>query len=167
MCNILCVRSIDDVLREFGIRVQQLRQGRGWTQEELAGRLGVLRPYLGGIECGDRNPSLKTIAKIATSLGIDIAPLVKNLRSATASGRVRHPPILARGKSPVCLRYGRRVQTLREARGWSVARLALKVGFPRAYLSGIERGVKNPSLLRMARIAKTLEADLSDFFRGV
>ena len=47
----------------------------GYSQEELAFRAGVHRTYLGGIERGERNPSLENIAAIAEALGVTLSEL--------------------------------------------------------------------------------------------
>ena len=39
-------------------------------------RAGVHRTYLGGIERGERNPSLKNLAAIAKALNVRLADLV-------------------------------------------------------------------------------------------
>ncbi len=59
----------------FGYRVRELRQAKGLSQEELAFKVGVHRTYLGGIERGERNPSLKNIDLIANALGISLTEL--------------------------------------------------------------------------------------------
>ncbi|MFC1994550.1 helix-turn-helix domain-containing protein [Chloroflexota bacterium] len=63
------------VEKQFGERVRELRVGRGLSQEELAFKAGVHRTYLGGIERGERNPSLKNIAAIAEALGVTMSEL--------------------------------------------------------------------------------------------
>jgi len=45
------------------------------SQEELAFKAKVHRTYLGGIERGERNPSLKNIAEIAKALGVSLGQL--------------------------------------------------------------------------------------------
>jgi transcriptional regulator with XRE-family HTH domain len=64
-----------DVGKTFGQKVRDLRRERGFSQEELAARAGVHRTYLGGIERGERNPSLKNIAAIANALGVRLSNL--------------------------------------------------------------------------------------------
>jgi transcriptional regulator with XRE-family HTH domain len=64
-----------DIRQRFGLRVRQLRQLRGWSQERLAKECGLHRTYIAGIEHGERNVSLMNIEKIAIALGIDIAEL--------------------------------------------------------------------------------------------
>jgi len=66
------MRKIEE---QFGEKVRQLRQARGLSQEELAFKAGVHRTYLGGIERGERNPSLKNIAAIAKALDVSLRDL--------------------------------------------------------------------------------------------
>lgn len=61
--------------KRFGERVRELRQAKGLSQEELAFKSGVHRTYLGGIERGERNPSLKNISAIAEALGVKLSEL--------------------------------------------------------------------------------------------
>ncbi len=61
--------------KRFGHKVRELREAKGLSQEELAFKAGVHRTYLGGIERGERNPSLKNIDSIANALGISLAEL--------------------------------------------------------------------------------------------
>jgi len=61
---------------EFGRRVRNLRESRGWSQEDFGFKIGIHRTYIGGIERGERNPTLTTIHKIAKALGVPAADLV-------------------------------------------------------------------------------------------
>ena len=61
----------------FGERVRELRRVKGLSQEELAFKTGVHRTYLGGIERGERNPSLRNIAAITKALGITLSELFR------------------------------------------------------------------------------------------
>jgi len=51
---------------------------------------------------------------------------------------------------------GQNVQLLRRLRGWSQEDLAAESGLHRTYISGVERGVRNPTVLVVARLAQTL-----------
>jgi transcriptional regulator with XRE-family HTH domain len=73
------VRGRDDIRRRFGARVRQLRKEAGFSQEGFASRCGLDRTYIGGIERGERNVSLRNIEIIADALGIDISELVRGL----------------------------------------------------------------------------------------
>jgi len=65
----------DPLLRGLGWRVRQLREAKGWTQEILAGRAGLDRSYVAGIEAGLRNPSTRALAKLARALGVTLSGL--------------------------------------------------------------------------------------------
>jgi len=61
--------------KQFGERVRKLRLVRNLSQEQLAFKASMHRTYLGGIERGERNPSLKNIAATADALGITLSEL--------------------------------------------------------------------------------------------
>ena len=65
------------VLIKFGQKVRGERAKRGLTQEELAGRAGVHRTYIGMIERAEKNITLENIEKIAKALNVPIDYLVK------------------------------------------------------------------------------------------
>jgi XRE family transcriptional regulator, regulator of sulfur utilization len=56
----------------LGEAIRALRFQRGWTQEELAHRIGITVGHLSKIERGHSNPRFLTVMKIAR--GLDIPP---------------------------------------------------------------------------------------------
>ena len=48
-----------DILKQFGARVKELRLEKKWSQQELADEAGFHKNYIGMIERGERNISLK------------------------------------------------------------------------------------------------------------
>jgi transcriptional regulator with XRE-family HTH domain len=56
-------------------RVKLLRRSRRWTQEKLAERASMQRSYLADLERGYRNPSVRTLLKLANALGVRIRDL--------------------------------------------------------------------------------------------
>jgi len=58
-----------DLQRAVGRRLLAYRKSTGLTQEGLAEILGVHRTYLGGIERGERNLTLKSVERIAARIG--------------------------------------------------------------------------------------------------
>lgn len=56
-----------DIRKKFGERVRELREGRGWSQEDLAEVSGLHRTYVSGIERGTRNPTLLIIQRLANA----------------------------------------------------------------------------------------------------
>jgi transcriptional regulator with XRE-family HTH domain len=57
-------------------RIKTLREARGWTQEQLAERAAMQRSYLADLELGRRNPSVRTLVKVANAFGIAVAELL-------------------------------------------------------------------------------------------
>lgn len=73
---------MSQVLVTVGRNVVALRKRCGWSQEELAAQCGLHRTYVGGIERGERNVSLKNLVRIATALGVPPAELLAGIDSA-------------------------------------------------------------------------------------
>ncbi len=63
--------------------------------------------------------------------------------------------------------FARNVLRQREAKGFSQDQLAEKADLDRTYISGIERGVRNPSLLIVIRLAKALGTSISELCEGM
>lgn len=63
--------------------------------------------------------------------------------------------------------FGKRLRELREAEGWSQEEFADRAGLHRTYVSAVERGVRNPTLSVLARIAKALGITLSELVQAV
>lgn len=62
-------------IRNLAKQMKNLRLGLGWSQEELAERMGTDRTYISDLERSLRNPSLKILARLATTLGTTIGDL--------------------------------------------------------------------------------------------
>ncbi len=69
-------------LKRFGNRVRLLRQRRGLSQEALAAKAGIHRTYMGGVERGERNISLRNILRVAAALGVHPRELFDDRASA-------------------------------------------------------------------------------------
>jgi transcriptional regulator with XRE-family HTH domain len=69
---------------------------------------------------------------------------------------------VAKTRSPAHLAYGSALRELRGERGFSQERLADLAGLDRTYVSGIERGERNPSLTNLLKLADTLGVPLGD-----
>ena len=65
-----------DVLKRFGMRLQTVRKEKRISQEELAAQLSMHRTYIGMIERGERNPTIRTLYKIAKALKVKAADLL-------------------------------------------------------------------------------------------
>jgi len=74
------VRSRDPILTLVGKRIRNLREGRGFSQEVLAEKSSLHRTYIGGVERGLRNPSLKSLQRIAKGLGVGVVDLFQTTK---------------------------------------------------------------------------------------
>jgi transcriptional regulator with XRE-family HTH domain len=54
-------------------------------------------------------------------------------------------------------RVGSNVRKYREERGLSQEALAFDCGLHRTYISGVERGIRNPTVIVLQKIAKALK----------
>ena len=70
-------------------------------------------------------------------------------------------------KGDIRERFGFAVKTLREELSLTQEDLADKAGIHRTYLSDIERGSRNISLINIERIAAALSLSLSELFGRV
>jgi transcriptional regulator with XRE-family HTH domain len=52
---------------------------------------------------------------------------------------------------------GLNVRQIRKERGWSQEDLAFESGLDRTYISGVERGVRNPTVLVLSELAQALK----------
>ena len=62
---------------------------------------------------------------------------------------------------------GRNVRQRRETRELTQEKLAEKAGLDPTYISGIERGLRNPGIKNVARLAKALGLSTAELLKGV
>jgi len=65
-------------------------------------------------------------------------------------------------RSPAHAAFGQALRSLRVEHGLSQEALAFACGLDRTYVSGIERGERNPSLTNILRLAAALEIGPAD-----
>lgn len=65
-----------DIREIIGWNLRRLRRERGVTQEDFATDSGFDRGYVSGVERGVRNPSATVLARLASSLDVDVIELV-------------------------------------------------------------------------------------------
>jgi len=68
--------TTDERMIAFGKRVREVRKSKGISQEKLAEMAGIDRSYMGNIERGEKNITLKKVYEICEALEIDIKNLV-------------------------------------------------------------------------------------------
>ncbi|MEM5566639.1 helix-turn-helix transcriptional regulator [Psychroserpens sp. AS72] len=64
------------ILKEFGLRIRELRTKENLSQEKLSFITGFHRTYIGMIERGERNISLTNIAVFSKAFELEISELL-------------------------------------------------------------------------------------------
>lgn len=62
-----------DIRIKTGLRIKELRDATGMSQESFAWSIGMARSYLAEVETGKRNVSLVNLEKISTGLDVSLA----------------------------------------------------------------------------------------------
>ncbi len=70
-------------------------------------------------------------------------------------------------RDAVLAALGQNVRRRREARDLTQEKLAEKAGLDPTYISGIERGLRNPGIKNVARLAKALGLSTAELCKGV
>ena len=65
----------------------------------------------------------------------------------------------------ILVAFGRRLRTLRKAKGLSQEAFADASGIDRSYVGGVERGERNVSLINIQKLAAALEVPLDYLFK--
>ena len=69
----------EPVLKKFGGNVRGKREARNLSQESLAEQADLDRTYIGGIERGERNPTILSALRIAKALKTSVAELCEGI----------------------------------------------------------------------------------------
>ena len=59
-------------------RIKALRAAKDWSQETLAEKSHLHRTYVAGIEAGNRNPSVRSLIKIANAFRVPLRDLLSD-----------------------------------------------------------------------------------------
>lgn len=70
-------------------------------------------------------------------------------------------------RDTILKKFGDNARDLRKSRNLSQENLAEKAGLDSTYISGIERGVRNPSLVAIVQLMTALEATPEQLFGGL
>lgn len=69
--------DIELIYKNLGKRITKIRGEKKLTQEKLALDTGLNRAFIGYIERSERKPTIKTIARIAEALNVELWELFK------------------------------------------------------------------------------------------
>lgn len=66
-------------VHRFGLKLLQLRRGKGWTLATLAGKLDYRsRGYLSEVESGKKQPSIDLVVGVSRLFGVSTDDLLKD-----------------------------------------------------------------------------------------
>ena len=83
------LKKVEDT---FSGRLKMLRKERGWSQEDLAGRLDVSPGSVGNWEMGPYEPHAKTLTKIAALFEVEVRYLLRGERHERGPRMGEQPP---------------------------------------------------------------------------
>jgi transcriptional regulator with XRE-family HTH domain len=70
---------MQEVHKKLGKRIAGLRKKQGFSQEEFAHECGFHRSYMGAVERGEKNITLASVNRIASTLKVSLSQLFKNV----------------------------------------------------------------------------------------
>ncbi len=68
-----------DICISLGERIRELRASKGWNQIDLAEEAGINENYVSDLELGKKEVCLRTLQRIAQSLGMTSSELLRGL----------------------------------------------------------------------------------------
>lgn len=78
------LRALSPEHISFGRAVRWRRVRNGISQEELGYRAALHRNYIGAVERGEINPTLRTLLKLAHGLGVAMSELIASYEEIAA-----------------------------------------------------------------------------------
>ncbi len=69
------MREKHPALIKLGLRIREIRDNLGFSQESFANEVGLDRTYMGGIERGERNIAALNLIRIAKTLNVEVGEL--------------------------------------------------------------------------------------------
>jgi transcriptional regulator with XRE-family HTH domain len=70
------MRKAPEIEKKLGDAIRAMRLEKGWSQEELSFESGLHRTYIGAVERGEKNLTVKNLVRIARSLGVQASFLM-------------------------------------------------------------------------------------------
>ena len=67
---------MSEKIPQFGKRILALRKQKGWSQPEMAKKIGTSGPIIGRYERGEMTPSIEVAKKFADTFGVTLDYLI-------------------------------------------------------------------------------------------
>ena len=153
-----------DADMRLATRLRDLRAGRGWSLDELAGRSDVSRATLSRIENGDVSPTASVLGRLCAAYGLTLSRLMHLVEDT-------FPPVIRHAAQPVWTDpetgFHRRIVSP-PAKGLSGEALAchLPAGTRITYDAPPRPGLEHHLLLHEGRLTITLDDKTHDLARG-
>lgn len=77
------MKQLSDIKKILGSRIRNLRNERGWSQEEFAHRANLSQSYFGALERGEKSASIETLEKISLAFGISFEELFRYIQPSS------------------------------------------------------------------------------------
>lgn len=79
-CQIFIIIIGDFIMNNYSVgkRIREIRIRKHLSQEQIALRAEITTAYLGQIERGEKNPTVKSVEQISNALGISLSELFSN-----------------------------------------------------------------------------------------
>ncbi len=135
-------------MRFNGSKIRELREERGYSLAELAKKSGISISYLSEIERHTKNPSLKTIEKLAQTLNIPKSMLIIEENSNAS------------------ITLGQKIRIARKNNSWLLDDLSKETGLSISYLSEIERGKVMPAIDTVRNLSEVLKVPVSSLLEN-
>lgn len=68
---------MDDLRQVLALHIRRLRQEKDWTQEDLAGHVGLSSRYIGQLERGRAAATVTVVGKLAEAFGVEPAEMIR------------------------------------------------------------------------------------------
>lgn len=74
------MKNAPEIEKTLGEAIRARRVANGWSQEELSFESGLHRTYIGAVERGEKNLTIKNFARIADALGVKASSIMKDAK---------------------------------------------------------------------------------------
>lgn len=72
------MENAPEIEKTLGEAVRTCRLANGWSQEELSFECGLHRTYIGAVERGEKNLTVKNLVRLAIALGVSASALLSS-----------------------------------------------------------------------------------------
>lgn len=72
------MKNAPQIEKILGEAIRTLRVANGWSQEELSFECGLHRTYVGAVERGEKNLTIKNLVRLSAALGVTASTLLSS-----------------------------------------------------------------------------------------